>query len=106
ARFPDVNAYLQRERGGRYLLNFFPYEVTLDNYEEMFEQHFVYVGITEDLQTSVDVLAQRLGFASVAVERLNTSVHDEEVTEEMRAEFVRTHLLEYAIYEYAVRHYK
>src|SRR5262249_55070595 len=39
ARFSDVGAYLQRERGERYLLNFFPYEVTLDNYEEMFEQY-------------------------------------------------------------------
>src|SRR5262245_55123363 len=63
ARFPDVKTYFRWRKSD--LRNFFPYEVTLDNYEEMFEQYFVYVGITEDLQTSVDMLAQRLGFASV-----------------------------------------
>src|SRR5262245_41671739 len=97
ARCPDVKTYLGRKK--YYLVDFLPYEVTLDNYEEMFEQYFVYVGITEDLQTSVDMLAQRLGFASVPIERLNTSVHDEEVTAEIREEFVSTHPLEYAIYE-------
>ena len=60
----------------------------------------------EDLQTSVEVLARRLGFPPVVVERLNTSVHDEEVTAEMREEFVAQHPLEYAIYNYAVSHYK
>jgi hypothetical protein len=104
-RFPDVKAYCRRERG-RYLLNFFPSAVTLETYEEMFERQFVYVGITEDLQTSVEVLARRLGFPPVVIERLNTSVHDEEVTAEMREEFVAQHPLEYAIYNYAVSHYK
>ena len=104
-QFCDVGDYLKRYRERRYVTNLLPHEVTLDNYEEMFEEYFVYVGITEDLQTSVDVLAQRLGFPSVPVERLNTSVYDEEVTEEMREEFVRNHPLQYAIYNYAVRHY-
>src|SRR4051812_44760915 len=103
ARFPDVRAYLKREF---YLRYFFPSEVTLETYEEMFERQFVYVGITEDLQTSVEVLARRLGFQPVEVGRLNTSVHDEEVTAEMREEFVAQHPLEYAIYNYAVSHYK
>src|SRR6185369_3109188 len=73
AQFPDVKVYLRLTKC--YLTDFFPYEVTLDNYEEMFEKYFVYVGITEELQTSVDGLAERLGFASVPIERLNTSVH-------------------------------
>src|SRR6185295_11770414 len=103
--FCDIEDYLRRGRKKGTLMKFLPYEVTLDNYEEMFEQYFVYVGITEDLQTSVDVLARRLGFTSVSIERLNTSMHDEEVTEEMRQEFIQNHPLAYAIYNYAVRHY-
>ena len=104
ARFADLRAYLDQRTC--YLVNFFPAEVTLETYEEMFERQFVYVGITEDLQTSVDVLARRLGFPSVGVGRLNTSVYDEEVTAEMREEFVAQHPLEYAIYHYATKNYK
>src|SRR5262245_52771923 len=102
----DVRAYLKDGQKKCYLVDFLPYEVTLDNYEEMFDTHFVYVGITDDLQTSIDVLARRLGFTSMPVKRLNTSVRDEEVTAEMREEFVCSHPLEYAIYNYAASHYK
>jgi sulfotransferase famil protein len=104
-RFPDVKAYLQNGRKKCYLGNFLPYEVTLDNYEEMFDKDFVYVGITEALQTSVDTLAKKLGVAPIAVGRLNLSTRDEEVTAEIREEFVAHHPLEYAIYNYAVRHH-
>jgi len=105
-QFRDISDYLKRYGKRRYVLHFLPYKMTLDNYEEMFEQYFVYVGITEDLQTSVDALAKKLGFASVTVERLNTSVHDEEVTQGLREEFISNHPLEYAIYNYAVKNYK
>ena len=105
-QFRDLGDYLRRGRKKEVLVKFLPYEVTLDNYEEIFTKHFIYTGITEDLQTSVDVLARRLGYPPVAVGRLNTSVHDEEVTAELREEFIQTHPLSYAIYEYAVSHYK
>ena len=105
-QFPDVRAYLKGGRKKCYLVDFLPYEVTLENYAEMFDKYFVYVGITEDLQTSVNELARRLGFPSVPLRRLNISVHDEEVTEEMREEFIKSHPLEYAIYNYTVQNYK
>ncbi|MBI3799880.1 MAG: hypothetical protein HY268_23265 [Deltaproteobacteria bacterium] len=105
-KFCDVSNYLRKGRKKRAVVKYLPYKVTFDNYEEMFEKYFIYLGLTEDLQTSVDVLARRLGFASVLVGRVNTSVHDEEVTAELREEFISTHPLEYAIYDYAVRHYK
>jgi len=105
-QFRDVGDYLRRYEKRRYVMNLLPYEGTPDTYEEMFEKYFVYVGITEDLQTSVDMLAQRLGFTSRPIKRLNTSVHDEEVTAEMREEFIHTHPLSFAIYNYAVRRHK
>jgi sulfotransferase famil protein len=105
-QFKDIGDYLRRYGKRRYVMNLLPCEVTLENYEEMFDKYFVYIGITEDLQTSVDVLARRLGFPSMPVGRLNTSVHDEEVTAELREEFINNHPFAYAIYEYAVRHYK
>jgi len=89
-----------------YLFKHVPYEVTLDNYQEILERYFVYIGIAEDLQTSVNVLASKLGFAPVEIGRLNVSQHDEEVPGGLREEYVSKHPLEYAIYHYALDHYK
>jgi hypothetical protein len=103
-RFKDVNDYLLGSPQS-WLLNYMPYEITMDNYEEIFEKHFVYVGIAEYLQASVDVLADKLGFPSVEVERRNIAERDEEVSEEVKQEFINNNQLEYAIYEWALRNY-
>ena len=100
----NLNDYLKKHNKSHLLL-FMPYEMTMDNYEEILEKHFVYVGIAEDLQTSVDVLANKLGFLSVEVERRNIAERDEEVSEEVKQEFINNNQLEYAIYEWALRNY-
>ena len=82
-----------------------PYEMTMDNYEEILEKYFVYVGVLEDLQTSVNVLASRLGFPSVEIPRFNISEWDEEASEELREEYMNNNKLEYAIYNYALKKY-
>lgn len=82
-----------------------PYEMTIDDYEEILEKHFVYVGIPEDLQTSVDALADKLGFPSVKVDRLNISERNEKVSEELKEDFISNNPLEYAIYHWAVKNY-
>ena len=100
----DINDHLKKYNRS-YLLQFMPYEITIDNYEEIFEKHFVYVGITEDLQASVDVLAGKLGFPSVKAVRLNISERNEKVSEEIKEEFISNNQLEYAIYHWAVKNY-
>ena len=69
------------------------------------EKYFVYVGVLEDLQTSVNVLASRLGFPSVEIPRFNISEWDEEASEELREEYMNNNKLEYAIYNYALKKY-
>src|SRR5262249_29637680 len=89
---PNLWTYLkQRQAWGKYFMGF---ELTLDNYREIFDKHFVYIGVTEDLQTSVNVLAGKLGVAPVAVKHVNISHHDEEVPAGMREEWVENHPLE------------
>ena len=77
--------------------------MTMDNYEEILKIYFVYVGIVEDLQTSVNVLASRLGFPSLEIPRLHISQRDEEAPEKLREEFMNNNKLEYAIYNFALK---
>jgi hypothetical protein len=102
--YRDVTDFF-RKRPRSHILRFMPYEVTMDNYQDLFETHFVHVGVVEDLQTSVNVLALRLGFPTVEAARTNPSARDEDVPEAVQAEFVENNPLAYAIYHYALRIY-
>ncbi len=83
-----------------------PYEMNMNNYKEILEKKFVYIGVIEDLQTSINVLANKLGFPTVEVEYLNTSERYQEIEEGLKEEFIMKHPLEYAIYNYALKNYK
>jgi hypothetical protein len=102
--YRDVTDFF-RKRPRSHIMSFMPFEVSIETYQEMFETHFVHVGVVEDLQTSVDVLALRLGFPSHSVLLTNHSARDEDVPEAVRAEFVEPNALAYAIYHYALKHY-
>ena len=89
-----------------FMLLHLPKDLTMDNYKDVLDTRFVYLGLAEDLQTSVDVLAQRLGFKSVSVEHANTTLRSEQIPDGAREMFVKNHPLEFAIYSYAKAHYK
>ncbi len=105
-RFATVDVFVADYLERPYFINYLPGPLTLDTYSEIFETQFVYVGVAEDLQTSVDHLAARLGFASVTVPHANQSPHDETLSPTLQAEFVRSRPVEYAIYHYALEHYR
>jgi len=100
----DIHEYLKRS--GSYFLTQFPIKLTYDNYKEYFEKNFVYIGIVEDMQTSIDMLASKLGFDSVKVPVRNVSKHHEVIPAGAREEFIANNPLEYEIYNYALKHYK
>jgi hypothetical protein len=89
-----------------YLLKSFPFELTMDNFKGLLDKYFVYIGIKEDLQVSIDILARKLGFPTCGVETVNVSKRDEEVPGDLKEEFIRRHPLEYAIYDFARQNYK
>lgn len=82
-------------------------EINRDNYADIFEQYFVYVGVVEELQHSVDVLADKLGKARVEIPHINASLRDIELSDEqaVRAEFREKNELSYLLYEYARTHF-
>lgn len=80
--------------------------MTVNNYKDMLHKYFVYVGIVEDLQTSINVLANKLGSPPTKIEHLNRSTHNETVSEKVRNEFTNNNQLEYLIYNYILSEYK
>ena len=105
-RYRSLDDFVADKLREPFFINYLPGPMTLDNYAEIFATQFIYVGVAEDLQTSVDRLAARLGFASTTVPHANRSQHDETLSPAREAEFVQSRSLEYAIYHYALEHYR
>jgi len=103
-QFHDLRDYLNQRNS--YIMNFMPYQMNINNYKEILEKYFIYIGITEDLQTSVNILATKLGFTTQSISKKNISSHNEDYPESFRDEYKYNHPLEYAIYDYAANNYK
>lgn len=106
--YPDIRSYMHAyiTDTNFYLANL-SFDLTMENYEEIFEKYFIYIGIVEDMQTTVDILADKLGFQSFKIGNINRSKHDEEIPSELIEKFISSRPLEYAIYQYALkRHIK
>jgi hypothetical protein len=94
------------KRPRSHLLNFMPTELTIDNYREIFDKYFVYIGVVEDIQVSVNILAEKLGFPVVEIRQINPSARDEELSDDIRDEFIANNQLEFEIYNYILTIYK
>ncbi len=86
------------------MLNQFPQEVTIDNYQEMIETQFIEIGITEYLDESIRRIARKLNkeYDSTTLKRVNVTERDQEVPYELREEFMEKNQFEYTIYQYAL----
>lgn len=85
------------------MLEFLPFTLTLDTFEACLDEHFVYIGTTDAMQTSAVALARALGFYPRQINARNASLRDLSIASPWRAAFRRAHELEYAVYDYAVR---
>lgn len=99
----SLSEYLRNAKS--YIFNHLPCDITLDNYKEIIEKEFIYIGIVEDLQTSVNCLASKLGFKPIDVGHENRAARDEVIPAEFRADFIERHPLEYALYDYVSANY-
>jgi len=106
----DLNLYLETEIAKKdyrpNFLDYMPFELTENNYKEIIEKYFVYIGLMEDFQFSVIKLSDKLGFSPVEAEHLNNSVRYQTVSKEIRERFIDSHQLEYAIYNHILKNYK
>jgi hypothetical protein len=100
----NVEDYLENSRKS-YILNFFPFDISLDNYQDVLSNQFIYIGITEQLQKSINILANILGFQSYSVNKKNVSEWNETLPLNARKKFKNDNKLEFAIYDYARNHW-
>ena len=89
-----------RKRPRSNMLDFMPGGITRENYKEIIETKFVWIGLVENFLVHVGNLAQTLGVSAVTVERLNISKRDEELSSGDRRNFIANNPLEFEIYKY------
>jgi hypothetical protein len=100
----DLQRYLSETHS--FLMLHFPEKINLQNYIDVIESKFVYIGIVEDFQSSIDNLAKKLGFTPVTVTHENISERTETVSSDLKEEFIRGNPLEWKIYEYVLSRYR
>jgi hypothetical protein len=85
---------------------YFPMEMTTGNYVEFIEKHFVYIGVLENLQTSVNNLASRLKKVQVKIPHYNKNdktivIENEDFMRKLHRE---RNPFAYMLYDYARDH--
>ncbi len=95
-----------RENKKSFLLSFLPEGLTLDNYKEILEQRFLFIGLTSDLQASVNKMATILGYPQLPVSEKNVSEREENVPDGAREEFIENNQLEMAVYNFAIEQFE
>lgn len=97
----DIDQWVEERPS--FLLKFFPWAITLDNYQEVINKHFVHIGVTEELQQSINIFAEKLEKKTIEVPHKNISPRTERPSESAIRKFREKHPLEYALYEYCLR---
>jgi hypothetical protein len=100
----EFDEFIKNEKSS--ILLHMPVDMTLTNYKEIIEKYFVYIGIVEDLQTSIHRLADKLGYRTVIMEHLNKTERVQDIPDHYREFFMQRHPVEYALYEHVLATYK
>ena len=103
-KYPNVEYYLKESP--YWIYNHLPQDVTLQNYQQRLADRFFYMGIQEDLDTSIRRLGKILGKPYVQLERFNESEYDEPVPNWLREKFYEDYPLLQRVYQFAVDHYQ
>jgi hypothetical protein len=103
-KYPNLEYYLRESP--YWIYNHLPQDINLQNYRERLGSRFIYIGVQEDMETSVARLAAIIGKPPVALPRFNESEYDEPVPGWLRDRFYYDYPLLRLVYEYALEHYK
>ena len=103
-QYPSIEHYVNDYPG--WLYNHLPQDVTLENYSTKIHEKFVYIGLLEDLQTSLDRMAEIFGKPREKLPLRNTSEYSEKVPETLRNRFYDEHPLLLAYYNVARETYR
>ena len=99
--FPmDIDQYL--EESNPYMLNQFPDGINEENYKEFINEKFVHIGVIENYQNSINLLAEKLNKKPLKIEHLNESRRTQTPSESAIKKFIERCSLENKIYQYAI----
>ncbi len=98
--YRDIHDFF-RMRPKSHIYKYMPCPVSKDNCRRIFKKKYVCIGFVEDMQKSIDRLADRLGFDPIQVNHINSSPRDEELPGEVRRNFIKNNSLAFHIYHTA-----
>ena len=82
-------------------LNLFPFNFSHDNYQTIIQENFVHIGVMENYQKSIEIIAEKINKKSITVPHENKSKFSQKPTKEAEDFFRNKYKLEFEIYEYA-----
>lgn len=103
-QFPTVESYI--DSYPYWLFDHLPRNLTIANYREQINEKFVYIGVFEDLQTSIANLGKVLGKEMWEMPHMNESVYDEVVPNQLRDKFYNDYPLLKRVYDLAQKTYR
>ena len=103
-QFPTVEHYLNSYP--YWLFHHLPQDITLENYRRKLEERFVYIGVFEDLPTTIDNLAKIFGKEKWDMPHMNESNYDEHVPDSLREKFYFDYPLLKRVYDLARETYQ
>jgi hypothetical protein len=89
-----------------WIFDHLPQDLDLANCEAKLHERFVYIGLFEELERSVDNLAAVLGKPRLALPRTNVSEYDEPVPRRLRQQFYDDYPLLTRIHTFAQQAYR
>lgn len=110
ADYPDFGSWfdakarqLESDPAAGFIANFFPRRVTSETVRGMFDDQYIFVGITERSGESISRLAQVLGKPAIEIGRENVATDAESGFFDWRARHEQTFTLEHEVYAEALR---
>ncbi|MEC9093688.1 MAG: hypothetical protein VX438_13325 [Planctomycetota bacterium] len=103
-QFPSVEHYVRNYPD--WLFDHLPQNISLENVEEQIRKRFIYVGLFEEMQTSIDVLSAIFGKKTMDMPKKNVSNYDEAVPERLRDKFYYDFPLLLKIYQFVKNRYR
>lgn len=103
-QFPSVEHYVRNYPD--WLFDHLPQDLSLANHEQMLRKRFVYIGLFEEMQTSIDVLAAIFGKPTMDMPVKNVSRYDEPVPESLRQKFYDDYPLLLKIYQFVKKRFR
>lgn len=96
----DLDMYLQSSKS--FILLHFPSGINKHNYKDFINEKFIHIGVIENFQKSINILAKKLNKKPISIMHKNASPRTLVPTSKSISIFQDHHELEYLIYEYAL----